>query len=193
MPENVFMMYKNIDYILSALRRQVDEFNLYGFTTVDQKYELYSDDYYWTVNLQKTVQELRDDLTERSHVFEKFDIRREALLKVKDDKVEYALYKNNIIGFVVFFELLDARKPDDTLYELQKDITILVETWRYNESSKNYRLLPINYVEEDMLINIYRKYYREMDESILESIYAGISECGRKKLTERKAIRKFRL
>ena len=122
MAENVFMMYKNIDYILSALRGQVNEFNLYGFTTVDQKYELYSDDYYWTVNLQKTVQELRDDLTERSHVFEKFDIRREALLKVNDDKVEYALYKNNIIGFAVFFDLY---WPERHLFRTRGHVALL--------------------------------------------------------------------
>ena len=126
------------------------------------------------------------------------DIRREAIISsVYNDSKIIPLGTDHtklVIAFAVFFEILDRCDPESDLEELDNKIKAIKNCDIRDQLAGNRdKLVYIHTIDEDILISIYQKYYKEMDRDELDKIYRSLSPKGKELLSPKKVIRKFNL
>ena len=179
----------NLMKFMNAFCFQVWDFTLDNFGSVSGTNRKIK----WDAKIKDFIYDMKFSLLKPN-----VDVRREAIISSEYNDSKIIPFGTDhtklVIAFAVFFEILDRCDPESDLKELDEKIKAIKNCDIRDQLAGNRdKLVYIHTIDEDILISIYQKYYKEMDRDELDKIYRSLSPKGKELLSSKKVIRKFNL
>ena len=187
-----FIMYNDLNYFIYGLMAYTDDklypTNYLSMAVIEGNFQ---------VNLDYNIRTLLSDF-KRNESVEGFDLKESAMFTSFDIQEVTPIfinkvinYKDRVLGFAVFFEMLESCDHDDKLKVLDDKIKNLKRVFQNGVSNSSYVYLED--VPEEMKLSIYLKYYKRLDLDLLEKLYRNLNRENQELVKSQTMIRKFKL